>query len=149
MTQITQLFTYFDFILLGFGGIGMVIAILGMFNTLTISLLEHTKEVALMITLGARKRDVRELFLAEAVFLAGVGGAIGISLAAAFGLAINTVLAAYAHSRGIHGSVALFYMPLWIAVSTLLFAVLVGLIVAVYPVVKAGKIDPVDILRRG
>jgi putative ABC transport system permease protein len=149
LTQITQLFTDFDFILLGFGGIGMVIAVLGMFNTLTISLLERTKEVALMVTLGARKRDVRALFLNEAVFLAGVGGMIGIALAGLVGFTVNTLLSRLAHSRGVHGAVSIFYLPLWLIAVTLVFAVGTGLLVAIYPVNKAGKIDPVDILRRG
>ena len=50
LDQINTIFTIFTFVVAGFGGIGMVIAVLGMFNTLTISLLERTSELGLMIT---------------------------------------------------------------------------------------------------
>ena len=43
--QINQIFKYFNLALVGFGAIGMIVAILGMFNTLTISLLERTREI--------------------------------------------------------------------------------------------------------
>jgi putative ABC transport system permease protein len=49
LSEINNIFTIFTFVVIGFGGIGMVIAILGMFNTLTISLLERTSEIGLMI----------------------------------------------------------------------------------------------------
>jgi ABC-type antimicrobial peptide transport system permease subunit len=67
--QINQVFSLLQMILIGFGGIGMVIATLGMFNTLTISLLERTREIGLMIELGARQQDVKRLFVIESLLL--------------------------------------------------------------------------------
>src|SRR5206468_3453072 len=90
--QINQMFKFFNVLLAGFGAIGMIVAVLGMFNTLTISLLERTKEVGLMITLGGRNRDMRKLFIFEAVLLSVAGAVIGIVSAIILGQIINLVM---------------------------------------------------------
>lgn len=148
INQINQVFTFFNFILAGFGGIGMLIAVLGMFNTLTISLLERTRETALMISLGARRSDVYKLFVAEAIGLAIVGGIMGIAVAWLLGIGINVLLMRMASSRGVTDAINLFALPWWLLLGTMSFVVFVAILVVGYPAFRAVRVNPVDALRR-
>lgn len=145
--QIRQLFKYVNLTLIGFGSIGMIVAILGMFNTLTISLLERTREIGLMIALGVHNHDIRQLFIYESVLLSLIGSVMGIVLARLGGLLINLVLQSVTSSRGFSNSFSIFSTPWWLPVLSILFMVVVGLGVAYFPARRAEKISPVDALR--
>jgi putative ABC transport system permease protein len=145
--EINNIFTIFTFVVIGFGGIGMIIAALGMFNTLTISLLERTSEIGLMITMGARKADVRRLMIFEALLLACLGGIGGIFAAWLVGFIIDIVLTHFANSHGVQGYIQTFLVtPLLVAI-TMCFVVIVGWLVALYPSRRAAHINPIDALR--
>lgn len=146
--QVNQMFTVFNFIMIGFGSIGMLIAVLGMFNTLTISLLERTKEIGLMMTMGGRNRDMSKLFIIESLILSIVGAIIGIILAIIGGQIINFVMMTIAHSRGVTGDFQLFAVPAWLVLAMIAFMSLVGILVAFFPAKRANRIDPIDALRR-
>lgn len=145
--EINRLFSIFAFILAGFGAIGMVIAVLGMFNTLTISLLERTQEIGLMIAIGTRRKDVKRLFMAEALALSLVGGIGGIIGAVILGTIINIVLNTIASSRGIEGSISLFSSPILFILAIILFVMLIGYLVVFFPARRAARINPIDALR--
>lgn len=146
--QINQIFRIFNLVLLGFGGIGMVIAVLGMFNTMTISLLERTREIGLMIALGGRNRDMSKLFILEATLLSAAGALLGISLAVAVGKGANIFVNSFAHKRGVTGNIDMFSTPVWLILAILVFMILVGLLVAFFPAKRAQRINPIDALRR-
>lgn len=146
--QINQIFRYFNLVLLGFGAIGMIVAILGMFNTVTISLLERTKEIGLMMALGGRRRDMRRLFIVESVLLSLIGSISGIFIAIILGVFINIAMNKLASGRGVESSLDLFATPIWLILSLTLFMVIVGLIVVLIPSRRAERINPIDALRR-
>lgn len=147
LEQINQVFTILNFLLAGFGGIGMVIAVLGMFNTLTISLLERTKEIGLLISLGARRKDVRRLFIIEALALSLLGAVFGILVSWGLGKSINLILFNLAKSKGVQETFTVFYIPIWLILGILMFTLVVGLIVVAYPAHRASRINPIDALR--
>jgi putative ABC transport system permease protein len=146
--QINQVFKFFNVVLAGFGAVGMVVAVLGMFNTLTISLLERTKEVGLMITLGGRNRDMRKLFVLEAVILSFSGAVLGILAAVVVGQVINLVMNGFARGRGVTEYFQLFSIPAWLVLGIIVFMLCVGLIVVYLPARRASRINPIDALRR-
>ena len=146
--QINQFFKFFNVILAGFGAVGMVVAVLGMFNTLTISLLERTKEVGLMVTLGGRNRDMRKLFVLEAVLLSVAGAVIGIAIAVLLGQTINLIMNGFARGRGVTDYFQLFATPPWLVFGTIGFMLCVGLLVVALPARRAARINPIDALRR-
>lgn len=148
LNEINTIFKYFNFILIGFGGIGMLIAVLGMLNTLTISLLERTKEIGLMVALGARSLDMRILFMFEALLLSGFGAVIGIVSAIILGRVVNIVMNIFAHGRGVQDSFNLFADPWWLLLGSVSFMLVVGLLVVYLPARRAEKINPIDALRR-
>lgn len=149
LAQINQIFKFFTIILAGFGAIGMIVSVLGMFNTLTISLLERTKEIGLMIALGGRNRDMSKLFIFEAILLSIVGAVIGIIFAMISGSILNLIMNASARSRGVNQTFDLFSTPLWLIFAMIIFMVVVGILVAFFPSRRAARINPIDALRRG
>lgn len=148
LEEINKIFKFFNVILVSFGSIGMIVAVLGMFNTLTISLLERTKEIGLMVALGGRKSDMRKLFIFEALILSLTGAVIGVILAIAGGTAVNTYLNSGARGRGVTTNFSVFAYPAWAIASIIGFTVCVGLLVVYFPARRAEKINPIDALRR-
>lgn len=146
--QVNRFFRFFNLLLISFGGIGMLIATIGMLNTLTVALFERTKEVGLMIALGARRRDMRRLFVTEALLLTAIGGAVGIAVSLIIEVVINTASNRLAASRGVTESFSLFAVPAWLVFGMLVFICLVGYLVSLLPASRASKIAPVDALRR-
>lgn len=147
LSEINTFFQFFTFVVIGFGGIGMIVAILGMFNTLTISLLERTSEIGLMISLGARKADVKRLLIAEALLLALIGSAIGIVLAWVVGMTIDVLMSGLAASHGVQGKITIFNVSFVLVIAVLLLSVLIALLVAYYPARRASSINPINALR--
>lgn len=147
LSQINDVFRFFNIILVAFGGIGMVIAILGMFNTLTISLLERTSEIALLLSIGARSKDITILFVFEALALSLLGGLLGITGAALLAALIDRVFNHLAVSRGVAGHFSFFAWPPALIIGVLVFICLVGLLVVFYPARRAAHIDPIDVLH--
>ncbi|CAN5398794.1 ABC transporter permease [soil metagenome] len=148
LTEINNIFKFFNLILVGFGSIGMIVAVLGMFNTLTISLLERTREIGLMMALGARRRDMRILFVLEAALISIVGAVVGIAIAYIGGAIVNLLINLNAQSRGVTQWFNLFSTPLWSIVAVIGATVIVGLIVVYLPARRAERINPIDALRR-
>lgn len=146
--QVNQIFRYFTLILLGFGAIGMIIAILGMFNTLTISLLERTGEIGLLQALGGRRRDMRSLFFIEATILSLIGAVAGILVSTIGGWIVNFIVNRMANSRGITETISLFDTPWWLIIGLIIFMIIIGLLVVVVPARRAERINPVDALRQ-
>lgn len=146
VTQISQVFGIFRAILIAFGLITLIVAILGMFNTLTISLLERIKEVALMKMLGMRKRDINNVFLTESLLLGIVGGVLGLLMGIYTGKLVNFVLNYYAQSMG-GERVSIFYAPWTFLAAMVVVSVLVGLLTGLYPARRAVKVRALDVLR--
>lgn len=148
LTEIDNIFKFFNLILVGFGSIGMVVAILGMFNTLTISLLERTREIGLMIALGARRSDMRKLFIFEAILISFIGSIIGVVIAIISGKIVNLYVNIGASKRGVSESFNLFATPPWMIALVILATVIVGVVVVYIPARRAERINPIDALRR-
>lgn len=147
LEQINQVFAFLNLLFLGFGGIGLIIAILGMFNTLTISLLERTKEIGLMMTLGARKKDIRRLFMVEAVGLSLIGGLLGAFTAFILSRITDFILNKFAQGRGVSESFSIFSFHLELLALVFAFSALLGLAVVYFPAKRAANTNPIDALR--
>ncbi|MCC7543698.1 ABC transporter permease [bacterium] len=147
IAQIQQLFKYVNAGLVLFGAIGMFIAILGMFNTLTVALLERTKEISLMLTLGVRNRDIMRLFLYESILLSFIGAIFGIALSTLMGIVLNVVMNGISSGRGITERFSVVSSPWWLPLLSILFMTFIGVVIAIFPAKRAASISPVDSLR--
>lgn len=146
VAQIQQIFNIFKIILASFGLVALIVAGLGLFNTLTISLMERIKEVALMKILGMKKEDINRMFMTEAVIFGIFGGLAGIIVGIIFGLIANGILNHFALRAG-GEAVAIFYFSPLFLIGMLLFSTFVGFLTGFYPAKRAVKVDALDVLR--
>ncbi len=144
--QINQVFTIVKFILGGFGMIALMVAAIGIFNTLTIALLERTHEIGVMKAIGGRNRDVALVFTAEASMIGLFGGLIGVSTGWILGKGINLMINFVAVSLD-GPATSLFSTPLWFGTSVVLFAFTVSTVAGILPARRAAKLDPLEALR--
>lgn len=146
---VAQINSFFDTTRLILGLIGMValsVAALGMFNTLTVSLLERTREVGLLKAMGMRSTEVYDLFLTESMSMGFLGGVSGIFFGFAAGKAIGVLLSVVSASKGF-GMIDVTSIP-WSFVALIIFlSVVTGFITGIYPARRATKISALNALR--
>lgn len=134
-------------IILGiFGLIALIVAAIGMFNTMTISMLERTREIGIMKAIGASDLDIWLLFAAESSLIGVLGGVVGVVLGVSTGALANIVFNRMAASFNAQ-SLDMFSTPFWFAAFIVIFALLVGFLTGVYPARRAGRLNPLDALR--
>lgn len=144
--QINQIFIVIQWVLGGFGMIALMVAAIGIFNTLTIALLERTHEIGIMKAIGGRNTDVAFVFTAEASMIGFFGGSIGLASGYILGFLINILINFVATSVGGTAN-PLFYTPLWFASFVVLFAFIISTVAGIMPARRAAKLDPLEALR--
>jgi putative ABC transport system permease protein len=135
----------------GVGAIALLVAAIGIANTMTMSILERTREIGLMKAVGATNRDVLAIFLGEAAGIGFLGGLGGVIIGWLAGQAINVVAIVYlagqaSQQGGIPPSVAV-YTPLWLPIFALVFSTIIGMISGLYPALRAATMIPVLALK--
>jgi len=135
----------------GVGAIALLVAAIGIANTMAMAILERTREIGLMKAIGATNRDVLSIFLGEAAGIGFLGGLGGVLLGWSAGQILNVLALAYlagqsAQTGGLPPSVAV-YTPAWLPVFTLVFATMIGLISGLYPALRAATLIPVNALK--
>jgi putative ABC transport system permease protein len=140
-------FLIMKFTLWAVGSVALVVAGLGIVNTMLMAVLERYREIGTYKALGASNGDVRILFLAEASLVGLLGGVGGIGLGRLVCWLIELGFGWFARSYGIEDQVVAFDFPLKLLGGALLFAVVVSLISGVYPASRAARVDPIRALR--
>ncbi len=146
VTQINSLFGTIRTALAILGAIALFVAALGMFNTLTVSLLERTREVGLLKAMGMKASDVSDLFLAESMIMGTAGGFLGIVGGLGIGKIIELGLSIYSSIKGI-GMVTIVDMPIEFTLFIIFLSFLVGVLTGFYPSRRATKISALNALR--
>jgi putative ABC transport system permease protein len=146
LEQINQVFSVLKIFLGILGFIAMVVALLGMFNTLTISLLERMREVGYLKILGARNKDIFLMFVTESVMIGLFGGIAGITYGIILEIAVNAVISGLAERAGAF-PITLLYTPYYFAAFMAIFALVIGILTGIYPARKAVRVKPLDVLR--
>lgn len=144
--QTKKIFQIIQIVLGSFGLIALIVSAIGMFNTMTITLLERTQEIGIMRAVGVTNRDVVMIFLFESVLMGFFGGIAGIIIGYVSGEAFNLGINILAHNFG-GQSLGLFYRPTWFLLFVLWFSVLTGFLTGLYPARRAAKLNPLDALR--
>jgi putative ABC transport system permease protein len=122
-------------LLVGVAAISLLVGGIGIMNIMLVSVTERTREIGIRMAIGARRSDIRNQFLIEALTLSAGGGAIGIAAGLIGGLAL----------------IRAFQLPFVLSVPAIALAigvsVLVGLVFGLYPAIRASQLDPVVALR--
>ncbi|GAP12910.1 ABC-type transport system [Longilinea arvoryzae] len=145
--SINSVFIIMQLVFGGVGAIALLVAAIGIANTMTMAILERTREIGLMKAIGATNRNVLSIFLGEAAGIGFIGGVGGVALGWGGGALLNVVLANYLVSQGNSVTTQMTYTPLWLPLFALVFATLVGLFSGLYPSLRAATLVPVTALK--
>ena len=144
--QANKIFSIIQIVLGLFGAVALVVSSIGMFNTMTVTLLERTNEIGIMRAIGATKTSLKSMFLFESLiigFLGGVvGEAIGIGSAMLFNFGVNTLAAKFGGAR-----TDLFFFPGWFLSGVILLSMIIGVLSGVFPARRAANLEPLEALR--
>jgi len=144
--QINSLFSTLRTVLILLGMVALSVAALGMFNTLTVSLLERTREVGLMKAMGMKSTEVHDLFLTESMIMGVFGGLGGLMFGIICGKILSLILTIFAVFKGV-GFIDITYVPFSFVFLIILLSITVGIITGIYPAHRATKISALDALR--
>ncbi len=145
LDQIDKIFLILQIILILIGGIGLLVASLGIINTMTISLLERTHEIGIMKAIGANNSDVKKLFFWESALIGIFGGLLGVGIAFVTGILFNGIINFLI--RGSNQELNLFVLPVNFSIAIIAFSAIVSIFSGLYPAHRAQKISTIDALR--
>lgn len=129
-----------------FGSLALMVASIGIVNTLVMAILERRREIGIMKAIGASDGDVKKLFFAEAGAMGILGGIVGVALGWAIGQVINVGTNVYLKRQSLPPE-HFWAVPLWLVGGAILFAFVVSLVSGLYPAGRAARLDPVQALR--
>ena len=141
MSSVSTIINAISYVLIGFVGISLVVSSIMIGIITYISVLERTKEIGILRSIGARSRDISRVFNAETLIVGFVAGALGILITLLLTIPLNAVIQSLA---GISGVASL---PAGGAVILILISMALTLIAGLIPARIASKKDPVVALR--
>ncbi len=142
----------FQAILGGIGAITLLVAAIGITNTMVMSIYERTREIAIMKVIGASFREIRWLFLTESSLIGLLGGFFGLGLSFALSSLLNHYGSSFVNPGGMmpgQEAIQISVIPLWLVGFALLFSIGIGLIAGIYPANRAINLDPITAMRHG
>lgn len=129
-----------------FGSLALMVASIGIVNTLVMAILERRREIGIMKAIGASDGDVKKLFFAEAGAMGILGGLAGVALGWAIGQVINVGTNVYLRRQSLPPE-HFWAVPWWLVGGAILFAFVVSMVSGLYPAGRAARLDPVQALR--
>jgi putative ABC transport system permease protein len=146
LEDIKRGFLIMDAILGAIGTIALVVAALGIINTMVMSILERTREIGIMKAIGGSETEIRTIFFMEAGTIGFIGAVFGLVL----GWLVTRVANVIANTRFLPAgepSVDFFYFPLWLILGAIVFSLVISLSAGLYPANRAARVNPVEALR--
>jgi putative ABC transport system permease protein len=144
--EIQRGFIILDMILLAIGMIAIVVASLGIINTMVMSILERYNEIGIMKAVGASDSDIKKIFFFESSAIGLLGGFLGLALGWVTSGLINRIVNYFLAKQGVP-FINYFSFPLWICAGAVAFSVAVSLVSGIYPAWRAARVDPMRALR--
>lgn len=146
VNDINSFFTIIRVMMIVLGTIIMSISAMGMLNTLSVSLLQRTKEVGILKALGAKRKDIFKMFIFEAAIISFLGGTIGFLGGYEIAYLINIIFNVLAFRNG-HATLNFVYIPYYFVIAIIIFIFFLGLVTGLMPARRASRIHALDALR--
>jgi len=134
--QFDSIFAMVGLVAIAISSLGLLVGGIGVMNIMLVSVTERTQAIGIRKALGARRRDITNQFLFEAMTLTFLGGMLGVTLAVGTSKLIMLLIPSIPAS-----------VPMWAVTSGITVSVGVGLIFGVWPARKAARLDPIECLR--
>jgi putative ABC transport system permease protein len=124
------------YIIYALSGLAVLIAVLGIINTLALSVIERTREVGLLRAIGMSRRQLRRMVRLESIAIAVLGAVLGIAMGLAFGVALQRAI----QDEGIE----VLSVPWMLLVVLIALSAIAGILAAVLPARRAGKLNVLE-----
>lgn len=129
------------------GAVALLVASIGIANTMIMAVYERTKEIGILKAVGAAPGQIRGLFVIEASLIGLLGGIVGTILAWLLGKGLNWLILEIMAWQDVPMTGTFFVVSWWLVFGALAFATLVGLLAGLYPAARAARLAPLDALR--
>lgn len=136
MESLGTILNMLTYVLAAIAAISMVVGGIGIMNIMWVSVVERTQEIGIRRAVGARRRDILQQFLAEAVGLSVLSGGVGVGGATLLTHVLHLIFPSFDMRA-----------PIWIVVPAFALALLVGVVFGVAPAWRASRIETLDALR--
>ncbi|HYE83917.1 MAG TPA: FtsX-like permease family protein [Clostridia bacterium] len=131
------------------GAVSLLVASIGIANTMVMSIYERTREIGIMKVIGSSLGDIKKLFLFEAAAIGLLGGIIGLLLSYGVSYGLNSAGFALMGFFGPGGEgTKTSIIPLWLAGSAMLFTTIIGLVSGFYPARRAMNLSALEAIRK-
>jgi len=147
LEEMRSFFVFMDVLLGCVGTVALVVAALGIVNTLLMSVLERYQEIGIYKAIGASDGDLLVMFLTEASILGFLGGLGGLFLGRLVSWGLGVAVNYYARTQGVEEHLSVFAFPVWLLAGVVLFSILISVLAGVYPALRAARVDPIRALR--
>ena len=122
------------------GAISLIVAAIGITNTMIMSIYERTREIGVMKVIGASLKDIKKLFITEAAIIGFIGGIFGIFISFLASKGVN-------YFANMQGSDMLSSIPLWLYAASLIFSTFVGVFSGYLPAKRAMKLSALTAIK--
>ena len=126
------------------GAVSLLVAAIGIANTMMMSVYERTREIGIIKVMGCSLPNIRTIFLAEAAMIGLFGGLMGIGLSELISYLLNRFLA-----QNMMGQIdaVISLIPVWLSATALAFSTLVGMVAGLAPALRATRLSPLAAIR--
>ena len=144
--KIESSFRIIKIILAVLGLIVLFVAAVGIVNTMIMVIYERTRSIGIMKSIGANRKDIHSIYIIQSSIIGFFGGILGLVFSIVNLNIIQFGLKMFLESKKITQTIN-FTMPLWLALGTLVFSIVISIIAGIYPSRKASKMDPIQALN--
>lgn len=131
----------------GIGAVSLLVAAIGITNTMVMSIYERTKEIGIMKVIGASLKDIKRLFLFESALIGLTGGIFGVGFSYLISFAVNKFGGQFGQAIGAYGATKISIIPIWLAFAAMAFSALIGIISGYFPARRAMNLSALEAIR--
>lgn len=131
----------------GIGAVSLVVAAIGITNTMVMSIYERTKEIGVMKVIGASLNDIKNLFLFESAIIGVLGGLIGVGFSYILSFIVNKFSHIFGPMLGLWDATTISVIPLWLALAALVFSAFIGIVSGYFPARRAMNLSALEAIR--
>jgi len=131
----------------GIGAVSLVVAAIGITNTMVMSIYERTKEIGVMKVIGASLKDIKNLFLFESAMIGIIGGVVGVGFSYILSFIVNKFSHIFGPMLGLWDATTISVIPLWLALAALGFSAFIGVISGYFPARRAMNLSALEAIR--
>lgn len=133
----------------GIGAISLLVAAIGITNTMIMSIYERTKEIGVMKVIGASLKDIKRLFLFESALIGLLGGILGVGISYLISHFMNKLGSQFVGGGMMGGGAdtSISIIPIWLALAAMGFSALIGIMSGYFPARRAMNLSALEAIR--